>query len=497
MMKKIFTLFCLTLLFACQDSNDQNNSDNEEKDTITASPEVIESNDEEIKTIPELKDAFKSQELVALVNNSSFSYLMYRGSQVGFEYELLKMFCEDHGLKLKIKVVKDAAHILDSLNVGYGHIAASNFAITTKRKELVEFSLPFFRTRQILVQKKPTNWRKMTVDNINKALVQDPLDLSEKTIVVKKNSSFATNIRDFAYENGLNILVHDADKLETTEDLIELVDQGEVDYTIVDENTIDFFKALYPDLDFSTPVSFNQNIAWAINKKSSTLVESVNNWIKKNKGGSRFNILNNRYFNINYSDRRRLQKAWNSKVGIISEYDGIIKEYSAKQDLDWILMSALIFQESKFNKKAKSWVGARGLTQMMPRTATEYGIHNPNLLYVPKTSVDVGTRFYKNLYEFWEPIVGDSAEAHRFCMASYNAGKGHVLDARRLAQKHGYDNNVWFGNVEKMMLAKSNPAYYNDNVVKFGYCVGKEPVNYVKNIEGYYELFKQYLTQKE
>ena len=159
-------------------------------------------------------------------------------------------------------------------------------------------------------------------------------------------------------------------------------------------------------------------------------------------------------------------------------------------------MSSLIYQESKFDKKARSWVGARGLTQMMPRTAKEFGIQNANLLYEPKVSVKTGVEYYKSLYKFWLPIISDSAEAHHFSLASYNAGKGHVLDARRLAEKYKYKKDVWHNNVEKMMLAKSNPSYYNDPVVKYGFCVGKEPVNYVQKIESNFELFQQYVTQK-
>ena len=147
-------------------------------------------------------------------------------------------------------------------------------------------------------------------------------------------------------------------------------------------------------------------------------------------------------------------------------------------------------------KNAEFLFGKQFKTQMMPSTAKEFKIYNANLLYDPEISVKVGLEYYRGLYEFWLPIVSDSVEAHNFSMASYNAGKGHVLDARRLAQKYNYNENAWFDNVEKMMLAKSNPAYYNDNVVKFGYCVGKEPVNYVKNIKSFYELFKQYIDEK-
>lgn len=491
-MKKFLVLLIFLAVLGCADKDEQQgNKGLEDRQALND-----ESGQEDRVKVSEVEDCFESGELVALVSNNSFSYILYRGVQIGFEYELLQMFCDDHNLKLRIKVVKDAAHILDSLKVGYGHVAASNFAVTSERLKHIDFSNPFFRTHQVLVQRKPEGWRKMKLDDIKKSLIQDPLDLQGKKVVVKKNSSFADRIRHFSHENGLNIIIRDADVIETTEDLIELVDKGEIDYTIVDENTMDFYRSFYSDLDFNTAVSFNQNIAWALHKKNTKLADVLNKWIKENKNGKRFNMLNNKYFKLSSSDRKRINKAWKTKVGVISEYDDLIKKYASQNKLNWIWMAALIYQESKFDKKSRSWVGARGLTQMMPRTAREMGVRNANDLYKPETSVRVGIKYYKQMYDFWLPIMGDSTQAHYFSLASYNAGKGHVLDARRLAQKYDYDENVWEGNVEKMMLAKSNPAYYNDPVAKFGYCVGKEPVQYVKNIKEYHDLFLQYITQK-
>ena len=159
-------------------------------------------------------------------------------------------------------------------------------------------------------------------------------------------------------------------------------------------------------------------------------------------------------------------------------------------------MTALIFQESKFNPKAKSWVGARGLTQVMPKTGKDLGISNPSQLEIPEVSIRVGSRYLKELITFWKPLIKDSIEINYFALASYNTGKGHVLDARRIAKYLGLDENKWFGNVEKAILLKSNPEYHNLPTVKYGYSIGKEPVQYVKNIKEYYEQFEEYVREK-
>lgn len=496
-MKQLFYIFLFGFLFSCS-SNDKKEKDATTHKPVTDTTETESASKQKEPTFtPLTENAFKKKELVVLLNNSSFSYLLYKGRPLGYEYELLKMFCEDNDMMLKIKVVKDAAHILDSLKTGHGHIAAANFTINTERKKENNFTLPFFKTRQILVQPLPAGWRNMTLDNIKKSLINDPLDLDGKKIMVKSNSVFSDRLKSFAYENGLNIDVQNSEITQTTEDLIDLVDKGDIDFTVADQNTTNFYEAHYNNLDFNTAISFNQNIAWAVNKSQPELLTKVNEWIKKNKGGMRFNILQNRYFSINRKDRISIQKNWQeAKNGEISPFDNLIKEHAKEKELDWLLLTSLIFQESKFNPRAKSWVGALGLTQVMPATAKDLGINNPAQLYTPSVSVRVGSKYFKQLVEYWRPVLKDSVEANYFALASYNAGKGHVLDARRIALKSGKDQNKWFGNVEQAILLKSNPNHYNAPHVKYGYCIGKEPVQYVKNIREYYETFKMYLTEK-
>ena len=489
-MKYLFFLSILCYLLSCTTPQKNISASTE---TSVSTPTI----ETKPRFAPLTEDCFKTGELVVLLNNSIFSYMLYKGNPKGYEYELLQMFCDDHNLKLKVKVVADAAHILDSLNGGLGHLAAANFTVNTPRKKQNNFSAPFFKTKQILIQALPNNWRKMTIENINKSLIQDPLELEGKTVTVKKNSAFYSRLTNFAYETGTRIEIIESKTNQTTEDLIELVSTREIEYTIADQNTITFYESIYPELDFGTAVSFNQNIAWAVNKSQDPLLKKINAWIKKKKNGLAFNMLEDKYFKVNRK-RRRLIKAEIKGVysGQISVYDDLMKQYAKEENLNWLLLSSLIFQESKFNPKAKSWVGAMGLSQMMPATARDLGISNPRDLYNPKVSIRAGAKYYKQLFNFWKPILKDSVEANYFALASYNTGKGHILDAQRIATYIGKDKNKWFGNVESALLLKSNPNHFNKPHVKYGYSMGKEPVRYVKNILMFYDRFNQYLTQK-
>jgi membrane-bound lytic murein transglycosylase F len=177
--------------------------------------------------------------------------------------------------------------------------------------------------------------------------------------------------------------------------------------------------------------------------------------------------------------------------GKISKYDDIIKKYATTLEWDWRLLTAQIYKESKFNPNTRSWRGALGLMQVMPRTANSYGIR-PNELVNPEKNIIAGTKHLAMLENEWGNILEDSTEIVKFTLGSYNVGKGHVEDAIRLAEKYGLKSNKWDENVAQMLLNKSIPKYYKDSVVKYGYCRGREPVSYVETILEDYELYKEF-----
>jgi membrane-bound lytic murein transglycosylase F len=239
-------------------------------------------------------------------------------------------------------------------------------------------------------------------------------------------------------------------------------------------------------------MSLSQPIAWAISKNAYALDSVVNGWINKRKGSLEFNMITNRYFEMTRREERFVAKEYDYiKKGTISDYDEIIKKYATALDWDWRLLTAQIYQESKFNPKTRSWRGALGLMQLMPRTAKSYGIQ-PNDLLKPEKNIEAGTMHLSMLENQWKEILTDSLEVLKFTLGSYNVGQGHVQDAIRLAEKYGLATDKWDENVAQMLVNKSIPKYYKDPVVIYGYCRGREPVNYVETILRDYELYRQF-----
>ena len=125
--------------------------------------------------------------------------------------------------------------------------------------------------------------------------------------------------------------------------------------------------------------------------------------------------------------------------------------------------------------------------QLMPRTASRFGVGRKSS---PESHIRAGVNFIKWLDNRFDDEITDPVERTKFVLASYNVGKGHVDDARRLAEKYGADPNVWEDNVELWLLNKSQPNYYRDPVVKYGYARGIETYNYVKQVIDRYEHYK-------
>ena len=158
---------------------------------------------------------------------------------------------------------------------------------------------------------------------------------------------------------------------------------------------------------------------------------------------------------------------------------------------DWRLLAALIYQESQFNPKEESWVGAQGLMQLVPGTAAEFGAKN---ILDPEQNIKAGTRYLQWLQDYWKKHIDDASVLEKFVLASYNSGQGHVLDAVRLAEKYGKNPEKWEDSVEFYLLQKSKPKYYKDPVVSSGYCRGSEPVNYIKSIYTQFDIYTQFFN---
>lgn len=414
------------------------------------------------------------KQVVVLVDGSPYSYAVVDGAPQGLEYELLRLFAQDEGLELTVKVIQDQNHLLDSLRAGSGDLAASNLNVTPEREAKVDFTQPLLTADHCLVHRSG----------------QQAQHLSGKTVVIRRNSSFKVPLLAYARKHRLSFQIREASQDLSQEELIEKVARGEIDYTVADENVAEAMRTGYPHIDYATRLAERMPVSWAVNPMSAGLRPALDAWIRRRKHSLEFNMIVQKYTRLSRTEQHNMRNLYQeAKASTISPYDGLLKEYAREVRWDWRLVAALVYQESKFNPSATSRAGAVGLMQVLPSTAKWLGNQQP-ALFSPKTNIRTGVQYLHWLQGQWQELLGDEEQRIKFTLASYNVGLGHVKDACQLAKKYGLNPRKWEGNVERMLLVKSNAKYYDDPVVQYGYCRGKEPVLYVKNILFYYHHYR-------
>ncbi len=426
-----------------------------------------------VHDLPQLKD---SGRLVVLTLYSSTSYFIYRGQEMGFQYELAQQFAESQGLTLEVKVARNVYDLERKLLAGEGDLIAYNLPITKEGHDSMTYCGNEIITHQVIVQRSRGG---------NKPL-KDVTELIGKDVYVKPGKYYERLV-NLNQELGGGICIHKvtADSIGV-EDLIAQVSRGEIPYTVADNDVAKLNTTYYPNLDIRLAISFDQRSSWAVRKSSPLLAQAANEWQKTNDASPAYTASMKRYFETSkalpHSPILSLQK------GIISHYDDLFKKYAKKIDWDWRLLASLAYKESNFDTTAVSWAGAKGLMQLMPSTAHAMGVPAGKEQNAEE-SVKAAVKYLKLTAQSFTSIP--EPERIYFVLASYNSGIGHVLDAMALTRKYGKNPHVWLDNVEKYILLKSNEEYFTDSVCKYGYFRGAETYAFVRDIMGRYEQYKK------
>lgn len=424
--------------------------------------------------LTQIKD---SGELVVLTLYSSTSYFIYRGQDMGFQYELSEQFAKSLGVKLRIEVAKNVPELIQKLLAGEGDIIAYNLPITKSLKDSLIYCGEEVITHQVIVQR--TNGKTQPL--------KDVTELIGKDVYVKPGKYF-NRLVNLNSELGGGIRIHEVtgDSV-TVEDLISQVAEGKIPYTVADNDLARLNRTYYPNLNTSLSISFDQRASWAVRKDCPELAAAANKWHEENLTSPAYTASMKRYFEISKSIPH--SPILSLKEGKISHYDHLFKKYAKEIDWDWRLLASLAYTESNFDTTAVSWAGARGLMQLMPRTARAMGVP-PGKEQNPEESIKAAVKYIAATNRSLS-MIPDKKERINFILASYNAGLGHINDAIALAGKYGKNKSVWKNNVENYILLKSNEEYFTDPVCKNGYFRGIETYNFVRDITSRYDTYKK------
>jgi len=451
----IFALFIFLFLTSCLSKNEENKT------------EIVSA---------DLSNILVSDTLRVATMYGSTSYFLFRDELMGYDYELAQNFAKYLNVNLKIIIAKSETEMIQLLQERKVDLIAYNFIETKQLKQVFSFVLPQSESYQVLIQ------------NIGSKALSSVTDLAGKTVYVTPNSIFKQRIEALNDEIGGAINIVDAADSLTNDDLIEMVANKKIDYTVAYRKVGLLHKYYHKNLDCRLAIGFNQRNGWLVRSGSTFLLKSVRFWSQMNETEDLESRLSEKYWERSLYFAMKKVKI---PKGAISPFDPLFKKYAPLINWDWHLLAAVAFHESRFDSSEVSWAGAAGLMQLMPRTAANFGLDKETILN-PEKNIEAGVQYIKSLNMAFRKIE-NKEERIKFILAAYNSGPAHIFDAMALASKYGKNPNIWFNNVEYFLLKKSEPEFYNDPVVKYGSFGGKETVRYVQNTLDTYE---KYLSKK-
>jgi len=400
---------------------------------------------------------------------SRTQYFIDRGTPRGTAYDQGKLL--EEALNRKFGTQKLMVHVqfvamprnalLPALLEGRGDIIMADLTVTPERAAAVDFTDPW-------------------IDGVSEIVVTGPRvppissadDLSGKDVFVRESSSYyqsllALNARLKSEGKAPATLTPAPEELED-EDLMEMAHAGLVDVLVVDNHKAWFWQRVWPGLKLYPAVTLRTGaeIAWAIRQNSPELKSALNGFLATNGTQSltarmifRRYLLNTQYV------KGAAAEAGRKRFAALTT---LFRKYGAQYNLDWMLMAAQGYQESRLDQNAKSHVGAIGVMQVMPATGAELNVGD---ITVVESNVHAGVKYIRQVIDrnfAKEPM--DDVNKALFAFAAYNCGPGRVRQLRREATARGLDPNVWFNNVE--LIASER--------------IGRETVTYVSNIYKYY-----------
>ena len=416
---------------------------------------------------------------VGVVFNRTF-YFVDRGVPRGVSYEYGRLMEDRINEKLKTGNIKvhvffvpmPREKLLPALIDGKVDMVAANMTITPEREKLVDFSAATrTNVNQILVTPKATP-ALASVD-----------DLSGRRVFVRRSSSYYQSL--LALNDTLKgkgkapVIIEAAPENLEDDDLLEMVNAQLLPAIIVDDYLARFWAKLFPDIMLHEHVAVRTggSLGVAIRKNSPQLKAAFNTFMGKNGLGTAFgNQIERRYLVDTKYARNAASEEERKKFLTVVE---LFRKYSSQYDMDFLLMAAQGYQESRLDHSARSHVGAIGIMQIMPATGKDLKVGDIRQL---EPNIHGGVKYMRQMIDANfknEPMT--QLDKGLFAFASYNAGPGRVRQLRREAEKRGLDPNVWFGNVEQIASER----------------IGRETVTYVSNIYKYYVAYRLVVEENE
>lgn len=407
----------------------------------------------------------------------STTYFIYKGQPMGWQYDMAESLADQLDVELKIVTATDVDSLISLLTKNRIDVIAYYIPKKLNQPKGIISCGPKSINHQVLVQRKQ-----------GRRTLNDVTDLIGKKVYVNAGS-LETRLRNLNKElgGGIDIEIVTSDSLNT-EEMIGCVAHGDMSYTIAEDQLAKVNQTYFSNLNVDLKISFDQKCQWMIAKSAKQLREAINAWNTLNEQTPHYLSNQKRYFE---RSKLKIQAPIEDFAnGRISPFDDLFKEYADSINWDWRLLASLAYTESRFDPTVVSWVGAKGLMQLMPATARAMNVPIDKDTD-PRESIAGACRYIRIMQRNIRNKAATPGDQIKFILAAYNAGLGHLYDAIALTRKYNGNPKIWDNNVAKYILLEAKEKYYNDSIVKYGYFRGSETYQYVKEITERFAIYKQ------
>lgn len=428
----------------------------------------------------DLDKMIKHRVIRVLVTYNKTNFFLEGAAKRGFVYETFQQFEKFINKELKkegitkkdmgihiVYVPVSQDQVLPYLIKGLGDIAAASLTITPQRLKEVAFATPYY-----------TNAQELVVTSRSAPPINSLEDLSGKKVYVRRSSSYFESLttlnKKFANAGKAPVIIEPANENLETEDILEMINADLFQITVADNYLANFWSHIFKNIRVHQEVTLRTGakIAWAIRKDSTQLKKVLNQFVKQIKIGTLLgNIIGKRY----YQDTKWARNALSTEnIKHFNRTIDLFHKYASQYGFDYLMVTALGYQESRLDQSKRSPRGAVGVMQLLPSTAAGHPINIPDIYKLDK-NIHAGVKYLHFLYNnYFKDAPMDQLNKVLFTFASYNAGPARVAGLRRQAKNMGLNPNVWFRNVE----------------VAAARVIGRETVQYVSNIFKYYIAYK-------
>ncbi|MDG4867941.1 membrane-bound lytic murein transglycosylase MltF [Guyparkeria sp. 1SP6A2] len=411
-----------------------------------------------------------STPLVVATRNSATTWYLDQDEQpAGPEHDLVEAFAREQGWEVDWRLMDSTSEVLEALKLGQVHLAAAGLTHLPERDAQLAPGLVHSQVVQQVVCHRE-----------DRPLPREPAELADVDLRVTADSSYVETLETMAATQPS--ITFQADARRSTEVLLTQVALRKQECTIADSNIVRVLRRHWPHLEVAMDVGPGQQTGWYAPKNQAAVAQQSRDWRESEAGQRAFERMQERYYDyigkFDFVDLRALNRRLDKRL---PRYQDEFIQAAEQTGMPADLLAAMAYQESHWDPEAVSPTGVRGLMMLTQSTAKSLGVENR---LDPVESIHGGARYLADRHELLPEEIPEPDRTY-LALASYNIGRAHLLDARKLARQLGKNPDSW-ADMREVLPLKADKRYYPQT--KYGYARGYEPVHYVQRIRNYRDV---------